>query len=431
MRLKLTTVFLLLIAMNAFAHGNLKFVNGQWFDGTRFVKKTMYSVDNMLHDSFDGEVTRTIDLGGRYVIPPFADAHNHAFSIDRNFNEQLARFLRAGVFYVKNPNSPASTAAPVRARLNKPETIDILYANGGLTTKGGHPTQIYDQFGPEMADNAYFVVDSVEELDRKWPLIENGKPDFIKLYLEHSDDPKKRRGLDPAILPAIVERIHRAGLTATVHVTSAGDFHIALTSGVDEITHLPLAPIDPADAKLAAKKHVTVVTTTLSHRPHEGVADLPALHRANLTLLKKAGVNVVFGVDGDPTVVDEIESVRRLGVYSDLELLRIATDATARAIFPKRKIARLAQGYEASFLALDGNPLEDFGAIRKIAVRVKQGHVIEVTAEKRSVAEALMPISGTSANHVSTNSDTHCSSTARKNFRSRRTSGTAWPRRRS
>lgn len=243
-----------------------------------------------------------------------------------------------------------------------------------------------------MADNAYFVVDSVEELDRKWPLIEKGKPDFIKLYLDHSDDPKKRRGLDPVILPAIVERIHRAGLTATVHVTSAGDFHIALVSGVDEITHLPLAPIDPADAKLAAKKHVTVVTTTLSHRSNEGVADLPALHRANLALLKKAGVNVVFGVDGDPTVVDEIESVRKLGVYSDLELLRIATDATARAIFPKRKIARLAEGYEASFLALDGNPLEDFGAIRKIAVRVKQGHVIEIAPEKRSIAEALLPI---------------------------------------
>jgi tetratricopeptide repeat protein/amidohydrolase family protein len=181
-------------------------------------------------------------------------------------------------------------------------------------------------------------------------------------------------------------------LTATAHVTSAADFHIALVSGIDEITHLPLAPIDPADAALAAKQHVTVVTTTLSHRPDEGIADLPALHRENLALLKKAGVNVVFGVDGDSTVVTGVENIRKLGVYSDLELLRILTDATARAIFPKRKIGRLEDGYEASFLALDGNPLEDFGAIRKIATRVKQGHVIEVAPEKRSIAEAMMPI---------------------------------------
>jgi imidazolonepropionase-like amidohydrolase len=369
MRLKLTIVFLL--ALPALAHGNLKFVNGQWFDGTRFVKKTMYSVENVLRSSFDGEA-RTIDLGGRYVVPPFADAHNHAFSIDVRTDEQLARFLRAGIFYVKNPNSPATGTASVRPRLNKPESVDVAFANGGLTRAGGHPAQIYDRF-PNMADNAYFAVDSLEDLDRKWPLIEAGQPDFIKLYLEHSEDPQKRRGLDPAIFPAIVERVHRSGLTATVHVASAADFHLAVIAGVDEITHLPLAPIDPADAKLAAKRHITVVTTTLSHRPTEG---LTPPNRENLALLKRAGVNVVLGVDSDHTVVDEAENVRSLGVYSDLELLRMLTNSTARAIFPKRKIGRLEVGYEASFLALDANPLQDFGAIRTIAIRVKQGHVI-------------------------------------------------------
>jgi tetratricopeptide (TPR) repeat protein len=54
------------------------------------------------------------------------------------------------------------------------------------------------------------------------------------------------------------------------------------------------------------------------------------------------------------------------------------TGATARAICPQRKIGALDAGYEASFIALDGNPLEDFGAIRRVALRVKQGHVIEV-----------------------------------------------------
>jgi len=380
MRIKLTTVFLLLFTVSAHAHGNFKFVNGQWFDGTRFVKKTVYSVDNVFRDAYDGEAL-TLDLGGRYVIPPLADAHNHVFAdgahADANIDEQLARYLRAGIFYVKNPNNSITGTAAIRPRMNKPESVDIIYANGGLTTAGGHPTQIYDRF-PGMADNAYFVVDSLEELERKWPLIAAGKPDFIKLYLEHSEDPKKRRGLDPGLLPKIVERVHRAGLTATVHVASAADFHIALMSGVDEITHLPLAAIDPADAELAAKKNITVVTTTLSHRANEGIADLAALHRANLALLKRAGVNVVLGVDGDRTVVSEVENVRTLGVYSDLELLRMLTGATAQAIFPKRKIGALDAGYEASFLALDGNPLEDFGAIRRTAVRVKQGHVIEV-----------------------------------------------------
>lgn len=390
---KSTIVFLLTLfaAVAASAHGNLKFINGRWFDGTRFVAKTMYSVDNVFRATYDGEA-RTIDLAGHYVVPPFADAHNHAFADGANVDEQRARFLRAGIFYVKNPNSSIKGTAAIRSRMNTPETVDVLYANGGLTTKGGHPTQIYDRFGPGMSDNAYFIVDSTADLDRVWPLIRAGKPDFIKLYLEHSEDPKKRRGLDPALLPSIVERIHREGLRATVHVASAADFHIALTSGVDEITHLPLAPIDPKDAELAAKMNVTLVTTTLSHRANEGIADLAALHRANLALLKRAGVNVVLGVDGDRTVIDEIESVRALKVYSDLELLQMLTSATPRAIFPQRKFAKLDDGSEVSFLALDGNPLEDFRAIRRIATRVKQGHVLEIAPEKRSVAEAMMPI---------------------------------------
>jgi len=385
---KTTLVFLLSLftALTASAHGNLKFVNGRWFDGTKFVAKTMYSVDNVFRSTYDGEA-RTIDLAGRFVVPPFADAHNHAFADGANVDEQRARFLRAGIFYVKNPNSSIKGTAANRARMNTPETVDVLYSNGGLTTKGGHPTQIYDRFGPGMSDNAYFIVDSPADLERVWPLIRSGKPDFIKLYLDHSEDPTKRRGLDPAILPAIVERIHRDGLRATVHVTSAADFHIALTSGIDEITHLPLAPIDPKDAELAARKNVTVVTTTLSHRATDGIADLAALHRANLELLKRAGVNVILGVDSDRSVVDEIESVRALKVYSDLELLQMLTSATPRAMFPQRKFAKLDDGYEASFLALDGNPLEDFGAIRRIATRVKQGHVLEVPAEQASACD--------------------------------------------
>ncbi|HJQ38143.1 MAG TPA: tetratricopeptide repeat protein [Thermoanaerobaculia bacterium] len=377
-----------MFAFSAHAHGNFKFVNGQWFDGTRFVKKTMYSVDNVFRSTFevDGE-TRTIDLGGRYVVPPFADAHNHVFADGANVEQQLARYLRAGIFYVKNPNSSITGTMHIRAQLNKPETVDVLYSIGGLTSTGGHPKQIYDRY-PDMADNAYFEIDSLEEFERKWPKIEAGKPDFIKLYLDGS------RGLEPRLFAQLVERVHRKGLTATVHVTSAVDFHLAVAAGADEITHLPLEPIDPADAELAAQKHITVVTTTLSHRPTPGTPP----HRENLALLKRAGVNVLLGVDSDRTVIDEVENVRAFGVYSDLELLRMLT----ASLFPKRKIGKLEDGYEASFLALDANPLEDFGAIRRIANRVKQGHVLEVAPEKRTVEQNLNQLGYTLLNQGKT-----------------------------
>ena len=41
-------------------------------------------------------------------------------------------------------------------------------------------------------------------------------------------------------------------------------------------------------------------------------------------------------------------------------------ETTAVTIFPKRKIGYLKEGYEASFLVLNGRPLQDFGNAQKI-----------------------------------------------------------------
>jgi hypothetical protein len=40
---------------------------------------------------------------------------------------------------------------------------------------------------------------------------------------------------------------------------------------------------------------------------------------------------------------------------------------------PHRRIGFLRDGYEASFLALEGNPLEDWRNVRRITLRFKQG----------------------------------------------------------
>jgi imidazolonepropionase-like amidohydrolase len=46
-------------------------------------------------------------------------------------------------------------------------------------------------------------------------------------------------------------------------------------------------------------------------------------------------------------------------------------------IFPGRKVGRLKEGYEASFLVLGGDPIEDFTAVEKIELEVKQGHLLD------------------------------------------------------
>jgi imidazolonepropionase-like amidohydrolase len=75
----------------------------------------------------------------------------------------------------------------------------------------------------------------------------------------------------------------------------------------------------------------------------------------------------------------EADHLHSLGVIDPLALLKLWVEATPRSIFPKRRIGILREGYEASFLALEGNPIDDWRNVRRIKVRFKQG--VEVASQ--------------------------------------------------
>jgi tetratricopeptide (TPR) repeat protein len=364
-------------------------VNGQWYDGETFVEREFFGVDGVLRTNHDGPA-HTVDLDGAWVVPGLGNAHTHSIG-NQDFAVESQRFLRNGVFYVANPNSVASRTQHARAALDGPDTVDALFANGGLTSSGGHPIQIFEKEPgrSEMEGDAYWIVDDLADLEAKWAAIVETRPDFLKVYLEQSeshaarkDDPSfyGKRGLDPRLVAPIVERTHADGMRVAAHVTSRADFVVAIKAGVDEIAHLPLESLTLEDAELAANAGVVVVTTVLSHRPAPHVADLDRLHRANLHLLQNAGVAVVLGTDSQASVVDEVIKLESLGL-DRATLLRMLVVDTPRHLFPHRSLA-LTDGAEASFVALEGNPLEALNALERIDVRYKQGRRIEVASSE-------------------------------------------------
>jgi imidazolonepropionase-like amidohydrolase len=219
--------------------------------------------------------------------------------------------------------------------------------------------------------------------------------------------------LNPALLPTVVEQAHAAGLPVSVHVETAAGFRTAVQAGANEIAHLPgwligtesdveSARLSEEDARLAAAKGVVVVTTTVAGEtmpatgmPHAGGhahdnarseahsdlhEDSGALQsrardvqRDNLRLLHRYGVKLAIGSDHADTSLAEALNLRTLGVLDNLALLKLWCEVTPAAIFPGRKTGRLEEGYEASFLALKGDPLADFENVQAIRLRVKQG----------------------------------------------------------
>jgi hypothetical protein len=396
--------------------------NGQWFDGTTFAAGTRYSVEGIFVASTPAAIDHMVELGGRHVVPAYGEAHHHGIDSSDGIDDKIVVFLEAGIFYVKNPNVIPDLLTPaVRAKINRPGSIDVVFANGGITSPGGHPVPLYEYMaslgvfrglGPEsMDDRAYFTVANEADLERKWPRILAGKPDFIKTFLLFSEeyegreplhrvtDGKPHRGLDPNLLKWIVARAHAVGLRISTHVDTARDFENAVDAGVDEINHLPQPDqrfsadlsayvIEEAVARRAAARNVTVVTTaSTTERLSPSIAAewLPAMRAnqaANLRLLERAGVKVAIGSDGIQgerrfvTARDEVRFLARHKLLTPLQILRAWSVDTPRTIFPNRKLGALDPGYEANFLVLNANPLADPENLHLIGMRVKAGKVL-------------------------------------------------------
>ena len=344
-------------------------------------------------------VDTTISLEGRYVVPPFAEAHTHRVDQKSVIEGANRAYLEDGVFYVANLNNLPSFANPLREILSEPATIDAIFAHGGFTGPGDHPQPLYENLvdrgvyddwtKEDLPGEAFHAVTNSEELKDSFQTIMNDNPDIIKAYLMFAET-NNSGGLTPELLAELVEMANAAGKRVTVHAQSANDVRLAAEAGAHQIAHMPPMPFRggsgdryriPAEtAQLLAERNVSVVTTTvLVNRFSDGAQKdlVRSIQRENLKTLQDAGVTLAVGSDTWSSGQNEALHLHELGVFDNTTLLQLWTH-TGRVIFPTRAIGRLAPDYEASLLALSCNPLADFTCVDKIDVRIKQGTVIEL-----------------------------------------------------
>ncbi|WP_462248179.1 amidohydrolase family protein [Ekhidna sp.] len=402
------------ITISAFSQ-NYKFINGNVYqsDGG-FERKAFHVIDGVFSFNFSGEADTIIDLSGRYVLPPFADGHHHGINTLVGLDEKIQTFLDDGIFYVRNPNVIKERISGIADYINDAGQLDVVFSNGGLTSSGGHPVRLHEMlakrgvFSPftaaDMEGIAYHIIDSEEDLQNKWDYIVSRKPDFIKIFLLHSnrheemkDNPKYygRRGLSPKMAKRIVKKAHKSGLKVYAHVESAADFDLGVSIGIDGFMHMPGYSyflsgneedyrLSEKSVKKAANKGI-VVNPTLAVTPRMHPADSKKLNgvinlqKANFEVLMKHGVPIIIGSDGisgqNPmrTAMEEAKYLVDNGFLSLQELIKFWSVVTPQDMFPKRKIGEIKEGYEGSFLVFDQNPLESIDYLDQVYLSMKQG----------------------------------------------------------
>ena len=103
-------------------HGEVKIVNGKWFNGVRFESRTMYMSGEQFIAKPRTEPDSVIDLHGGYVVPPFAEAHNHNFdaSSPETAKAVIDKYTTDGVFYGQNPANVIRARDGLIGFINKP-----------------------------------------------------------------------------------------------------------------------------------------------------------------------------------------------------------------------------------------------------------------------------------------------------------------------
>jgi imidazolonepropionase-like amidohydrolase len=310
---------------------------------------------------------RVIGAAHTWVGPGIIDAHVHlAFGA-------AGEALRGGVVGVRDLGSPRVDALRRRTGHRRPPAGLPYVGVAGpiLTATGGYPSTSWGAGG-----FASFLTTPAQARLAVRGLAGDGV-DVIKVAVERGPD-----GVLPvprtAVLRAVVDAAHGAGLRVVAHALTAEAVVRVLDAGVDELAHTPVEPLPEALVERVAAAGIPVVST-LQTFFSSGEGRAAAM---NAAALHKAGVPLLYGTDlgnaGTRTGVDprELDRLADAGL-GRFGALRAATEGAAGAAGIRLRTGRLEQGRPAAAVLLNGDPLVEPGVWRRPRAVVCDGRLVE------------------------------------------------------
>jgi hypothetical protein len=373
---------------------------------------------------------RLVDGTGRYLIPGLWDMHTHVTMVGGAALDLLlaqgvtgardmgaerfadARALRDSIAAGQRLGPRLKIASPVV------ENPGWLAAVRQMVDASGTPWRLYERFGPATPEAAVAWVDSVARLGadhikvRNWPaaavaraLVGRAAAHGLPV-VAHPNRPFPARGLatlEHGVWPPIAAEAERATLWQTL--AAEGTAFVPTLVTTRAVRFAPpdtlLARLDrgdiaglryvPAEARREWRDQLLQLaqeTGTVDYRQiyRDGLRDLAEMRRAGILILAGSDVGAPLVVPG-LSLHEELELLVRDAGLSPLEALRAATLLPAR-VLGLADAGTIAPGQLADLVLLDGNPLAEIGATRRIHAVVTAGRLLDRAALDRLLAGA-------------------------------------------
>src|SRR6266850_1339547 len=333
------------------------------------------------------------DLRGLTVLPGWIDAHVHiTWSFGRDGRNAGAGGTTPEASYQAASNAWMTLMAGFTTVQSVGNAADVPLRDA--IAKGTLPgprilTAIEPLFGQGEGTG---TPDEIRAFVRKQ---KEAGADLIKIFAANSVR-RNAMTLSEAQLKAACDEAKKLGLRTLVHAYKEA-VRAATLAGCTEVEHGPLATDD--DLKLMAAKGTyldpqagLVWENYLLNKerfagtpgyPEETFAAIkdmiPIYHEFMKRALKIPGLKIVFGSDAlagshGRNAEEFIDRVRDVGVDPMVAMVS-ANSLGAEALGMADQIGSIAPGLEADIIAIDGDPLKDITAVRRVMFVMKGGVV--------------------------------------------------------
>ncbi|MBW8846448.1 MAG: amidohydrolase family protein [Burkholderiales bacterium] len=364
---------------------------------------------------------------GRTLLPGFVDMHSHLSAGDLLLN------LATGVTAVRDVGNNNAELAELRGRVERGEVLGPRIAANGFI-EGKSPFSSQSDFVPDNLEEALAAIDWYAAHGyRQLKLYNSIRPEWVKPMVAHARELGLRTGGHvPAFMTA--RQAVEAGFDEVHHINQITlNFLVSKTDDTRTLLRFNLVGDKAADLKLndartrdfiaLLKKHGTVVDPTMTafeaqYTQRQGqpnpsyamvAANLPAVMQRGLLsaevdmddtkakrwgaswkvmmdLLRRmhaAGIPLVAGTDATPGFAfqRELELYVQAGI-PPAQALKIATWNGAKYSDRLSEIGSIERGKRADLVLVDGDPVADIRAVRRVALVVKG---------QNSQTEALSP----------------------------------------